>query len=1480
MRTPISSKKPPFKKHPLAVAIHIACGAMLGGLPLAHAAPTGGAVVGGSGTINQSGLNTTINQATQYMAINWQSYNLKSNERVRYIQPNASSISLNRILSNNGSTIAGRIDANGKVILVNPNGIFFTSTASLNVGSLIASGLDINPNDFMSGKYIFNEIGGTSGTVVNQGLINASMGGNVALIGKQVKNEGLITANLGTVTLAAGKEAVLTFDNDGLLGVRITKEILQSELGVDPAVINSGEIQAQGGRVLLTASQARDVFSRAVNTGGMEQATSVVVNDDGTFSLGGGADVLNSGTINTSAAAAGQNGGRIALIGENVTSSGTLKADAASGNGGEIELHARDKTLLTQNSLTSARSEADGKGGLVKVLGDKVGLFDHTTVDVSGANGGGQALIGGDFQGKNPLIRNASKTIVAPGSAIYADALNQGDGGKIIVWADDYTRFYGNIYARGGDAGGNGGFAEVSGKAALDFEGMASLTASQGKQGTLLLDPLNLTICSGCTSTGSLPDGYNEFTDATNTESFLSNTTLANLLSTNGATVYLLANNDITVAADISSTVSAGNAALVRNLTLYAGRSIFINNNITIALDGANFTAVVNYTSGSANGDNPLSRQTGPAIFSMGLGSSINTRGGDIGISSGNYGAPGVNVGNFTLRNLNSSGVDGVAGTGQSGTDAGTITVTNAIGNIDVLGQVEARGGNGAGNSSNGGTGGNGGAGGNINIEANSGTITVGAVIQSNGGNGGNGYSCDTVNVGGDSCGAGGNGRDAGRIDLTVGNNLLVNASIAAIGGAAGLGGFDAGNGVPGAADGSAGASNTINMVGDSSANIFTLNDTAALLGANVTLDGNGNTDRLVRVGSTGNAWTISSGDAGQLVFGGTTVNFSDIDSLTGGAGVDSFNITTGSLSGMLDGGTNGASTVVDTLQIGTSGIDIQLGSRTDAQAVSDSRLNVTGVETITASTGSVASNLVFGDNVNAGWTINGANAAQYAPTGAGPEGTTQLNNFGSVTGGSGNDTFTISGGTLGSINGGGGVGINTLTYLGHAVNGETITLGNGTLAVGANTMNYSGMRDITVDGQGGVDTIILSGVDIGTGTLRLAAETVTGGAGSIDVTANTLVLDTVNTFGGSGALIDTSVTNLNIVNSSPLVYINELLDLGVTMGPGGVGAGSIFRVVGTANINAGGSNLVLDAAQNDFDTVNISNAASIVLGDRDEIQGGSMTAGSITLRANNGINLTTTAARLDITNAGTPMTPGGQRSAVTITNNGTTTASITNTGDINLTVNGGNLIVERIFSNGGNYQPSPFAYIGDVNITVQNGSIRAYSGSPSYGLPIHTAEASPDIVAQNLRIIAGIGVGLDTRPLSLRVQGGFTYSGPRGYVYYYGARPYPIDDGGSLVSYSSLDNLDSLRLLEVESLGEFDPAIFGAVRNYSYEDIALLMPSDQRLDATDEDEDGKEKQKGAESKPACDRPAGGSGQDLDPEAATCDRKHEKSEKS
>ena len=249
--------------------------------PLILAAPLGGQVVGGSGGINQSGLQTTVQQNSSALALDWQSFNIKNNEAVQFIQPDKNAIVLNRILGNSASQIFGKLDANGQVILVNPNGLFFGDSAVVNVGGLLASGLDISPTDFLNGDYVFSALEGSEGAVINHGIIQAATGGSVSLLGRQVENAGFISAHLGAVNLVAAKEAVLSFDNDGLMGVKVNKAILQDELGVNPALLNAGNIQAEGGRVLLSASVSQDVFSQVVNNGGLQTASSVVMHKDG-----------------------------------------------------------------------------------------------------------------------------------------------------------------------------------------------------------------------------------------------------------------------------------------------------------------------------------------------------------------------------------------------------------------------------------------------------------------------------------------------------------------------------------------------------------------------------------------------------------------------------------------------------------------------------------------------------------------------------------------------------------------------------------------------------------------------------------------------------------------------------------------------------------------------------------------------------------------------------------------------------------------------------------------------------------------------------------------------------------------------------------------------------------------------------------------------------------------------------------------------
>lgn len=416
----------------LAVSVMLAFGAN------AMALPVGGVVTEGGASISSAAGSTTITQASQNVAINWQSFNIGATESVQFVQPNSSSVALNRVLGPDPSSIFGSLTANGKVFLVNPNGVLFARGANINVGGLVASTLNVSDSDFMAGRYRF--AGNSNATVLNQGTINAD-GGSVALLGANVGNDGIIVARLGTVALAAGNAMTLDVAGDGLLSVTV------SEGAVNALVQNGGLIHADGGNVLLTAMAAGDLLQSAVNNTGVIQAQTIE-NRNGTIRLLGD---MQSGTMNTS---------------------GTLDV---SGTG------------------------AGQTGGDVTITGHHVGLFG-ANINASGDAGGGTVLIGGDYQGTNPAVANAAATYMSADSTITADAIGNGKGGKVILWSDESTRAYGSITARGGALGGDGGLIETSGHW-LDVAGIAiDASAPNGKGGMWLLDPADITISAAVTA--------------------------------------------------------------------------------------------------------------------------------------------------------------------------------------------------------------------------------------------------------------------------------------------------------------------------------------------------------------------------------------------------------------------------------------------------------------------------------------------------------------------------------------------------------------------------------------------------------------------------------------------------------------------------------------------------------------------------------------------------------------------------------------------------------------------------------------------------------------------------------------------------------------------------------------------------------------------------------------------------------------------
>ena len=239
-------------------------------------------------------------------------------------------------------------------------------------------------------------------------------------------------------------------------------------------------------------------------------------------------------------------------------------------------------------------SNDDGVGGEVRLLGDRVGLFDEATIDASGSLGGGTVLVGGNFQGKGPE-QNSLQTLVSVDSTINADATDQGDGGTVIIWANVSTRFYGSISVLGGDQSGDGGFVEVSGVGNLDFHGDVELSSPTGISGTLLLDPTNVVIATGGAATVAQVDQFGDTdTNTTSSSSTIAPSAIETALMS--GSVEIQASDDITVNNDVVHTGTNN------SLTLTAGDSINLDGgSITLSGSGS-ATLTLNYNASGTPG--------------------------------------------------------------------------------------------------------------------------------------------------------------------------------------------------------------------------------------------------------------------------------------------------------------------------------------------------------------------------------------------------------------------------------------------------------------------------------------------------------------------------------------------------------------------------------------------------------------------------------------------------------------------------------------------------------------------------------------------------------------------------------------------------------------------------------------------------------------------------------------------------------------
>jgi len=545
-----------------------------------------------------------------------------------------SGIGLFRDVSGSLTQIFGRITTNGQVFISNQNGILFGASARVDVGSLFATSLSIKDHDFMAGRYNFyNE--GNAGSVVNKAGSEQGVEGHIitangytALVGPQVRNDGLIVARAGNVTLAAGDRVTLDLVGDGLISLSIDQATFNA------SVVNTGRIEADGGTVLLAARSANALLDTVINNSGVIRANSLV-----------------------------ERNGEIVLDG---------------GNTGAV---------IVTGTLQAAGVDSGMTGGTVKVLGKYVGLVGSAKIDASGDAGGGTALIGGNFYGSGPE-QNAFRTYVGQDVVINADAVSSGDGGRVAVWSDDTTRFYGAISARGGAQSGNGGVVEVSGRENLLFLGTVDTRAPIGRNGTLLLDPASIEIVGGATVQAD---------DAELDAGVPVGELAGEILFGAGTEAFLISEKKIE---DTGATT---------NITLEAKDRIFTSGTFDYEVAGEG-TGVLFIQNG-----NTLTMRTRNAatdgdcslvicgVDLTGGSVAIRTVGGSVTLETGTGASPQVAA--LTVGNINTSGANGTAG--NPGGNGGAVVLRTADGNV-VAGTIQTTGGDaGAGTALVGGNAGN-----------------------------------------------------------------------------------------------------------------------------------------------------------------------------------------------------------------------------------------------------------------------------------------------------------------------------------------------------------------------------------------------------------------------------------------------------------------------------------------------------------------------------------------------------------------------------------------------------------------------------------------------------------------------------------------------------------------------------------------------------------------------------------------------------
>jgi filamentous hemagglutinin family protein len=529
--------------------------------PAINQLPTAGTVVRGAATISQTATAQaaamTVNQTSQRAVVNWDTFNVGSTASVNFVQPNAQAVILNRVNDSNPSQIFGRITSNGQVFLSNANGVYFSTTSSIDVGAITATTHSISNDNFMSGNYVF-ERNGATGKVVNEGRINAALGGYVALLAPEVQNTGVVVARAGTVAMAAGEMITLNMGGAGsLAGITTTPSAIAT------LIENKQAVQAPDGQIILSAMALNKLQAGVIKNSGSLEANSLV-NKGGKIYLEAD-DITLASTSQIEAK--GATGGGTVLVGGDWQGSGdmrqatkvsmaagaTIDASATDkGDGGKIVLwsnvHHADSHTLIAGTVNAEGRGAQTRGGQIETSGAKLDIADSASIRM-----GGVGATGGRW-----LLDPVDFTIAAIGGNITGTALGSSitAGSTVEIFnTSGTTGTAGNINVNANVSWNNSGVLKLTASGGVTTINSSTISMGTGGGGLIFNQAGTSTYSGVISGNGSVTkdgvgtltlSGANTYTGATN----LNNGTLTAGANTVAGTSSSFGNNSAIVIAN------------------------------------------------------------------------------------------------------------------------------------------------------------------------------------------------------------------------------------------------------------------------------------------------------------------------------------------------------------------------------------------------------------------------------------------------------------------------------------------------------------------------------------------------------------------------------------------------------------------------------------------------------------------------------------------------------------------------------------------------------------------------------------------------------------------------------------------------------------------------------------------------------------------------------------------------------------------